>query len=131
MSKVPEHIKAMKPPSSEVQNIKGHYYFYAVKGKYNKETKKSVSVRMGCIGKIYEGIGFVSNGKGQESPVTVTKEYGASRTVLVLTEGLFARIRRHFPSEFLRIYVLAALKLLENDLTSKRIGCAYERSALS
>ena len=131
MSKVPDHIKAMKPPSSEVQLIKGHYYVYAVKARYDKETKRSYSDRQGCIGQIYESIGFVPNKKGAEGQVSVTKEYGATRAVLVLTKGLFEKVRQHFPSDFLRIYVLSALKLLEKDLTAKRLGWAYERSALS
>ena len=131
MSQVPDHIKLMKPPSSEVQKIKGHYYVYSVKGKYNKVLKKSVSVRMGCIGKIYDGIGFVPNNKGRQNSICVTKEYGASRVVLVLTERLLAKIRKHFSSEFLRIYILSSLKLLEKDLTLNRIDCSYERSALS
>jgi len=131
MSKVPEHIKAMKPPSSEVQEIKGHYYVYAVKAKYNKETKKSTSQRLGCIGKIYDGVGFVPNDKGRAESVGVTKEYGATRTILVLTEKLYEMIRKHFPSEFLRIYILSVLKLMDKDLTARRIDWAYERSALS
>jgi transposase len=51
--------------------------------------------------------------------------------VLALTEELFGKVRKHFPSDFIRIYVLSVLKLLEKDLTTKRIGWAYERSALS
>ena len=131
MSQVPDHIKAMKPPSSEVQNIKGRYYVYAVKARYDKECKRSYSDRQGCIGQIYDGIGFVPNSKGNVHSVSMTKEYGATRAILVLTEGLLARIRKHFPSDFLRIYVLAALKLMEKDLRAKRIDWAYERSALS
>jgi len=131
MSKVPEHIKKMKPPSTEVQNIKGRFYVYAVKGMYNKETKKSLSRRLGCIGQIHEGIGFVPNNKGAAQSISVTKEYGAARTIQVLTAELFEKIRKHFPSDFLRIYVLSALKLIEKNLTSKRIHWAYERSALS
>jgi len=128
---VPEHINAMKPPSSEVQCIKGHYYVYAVKSRYDKATKRSYSDRIGCIGKIYEGVGFVPNKKGQDNSISVTKEYGATHTVMELTKGLFDRLRKHFPSDFLRIYVLAILKLMETDLTSKRIDWAYERSAVS
>ena len=131
MSKVPEHIKALKPASSEVQCIKGRYYVYAVKARYDKERKKSYSDRQGCIGQIYEGIGFIPNNTGIENSVSTTLEYGATRTVLVLTEGLMERIRKWFPSDFLRIYVIAILKLMEKDLTSKRMSWAYERSILS
>jgi hypothetical protein len=131
VSQVPDHIKAMKPPSSEVQNIKGHYYVYAVKGRYDKTTKKSVSDRLGCIGQIYAGIGFVPNGIGMENSVSVTKEYGATRTILATTEKLFETLRRHFPIDFLRIYILSVIKLLEKDLTARRIDWAYERSAIS
>ncbi|MCL2747660.1 MAG: transposase, partial [Oscillospiraceae bacterium] len=131
MSLVPDHIKAMKPPSSEVQKIKGHYYVYAVKGRYDKETKKSVSERQGCIGQIYEGVGYVPNKKGQGGSLSATREYGATRTILVLTKDLYEKIRRHFPSDFLRIYILAALKLMEKGLTTRRVDWAYERSALS
>ena len=131
MSQVPDHIKAMKPPSSEVQLIKGHYYVYAVKSRYDKTKKRSYSDRQGCIGQIYAGVGFVPNGAGRSAVLSVTKEYGASRAITALTAGLLEKLRKHFPSDFLRIYVLAALKLLDKGLTTRRVDWAYERSALS
>jgi len=128
---IPETIRQHRPKGTEIRYKGGHYYVYKVKAFWDREAKKPKRRSLGCIGQIYEGVGFVPNDKVVKDPLSVTKEYGASRTILVLTASLFESIRKHFPSDFLRIYVLAAIKLLERDLTSRRAGWAYERSALS
>jgi len=127
---IPNSIKCHKPANTEVRHKNGHYYVYKVKGYYDKDLKKSKSKSLGCIGKIYEGIGFVPNKKDAEPIEYVTKEYGATRIVMALSQDVFDKLRECFPTDFLRIYVMAVLKLLGN-LPSKDIDAAYTKSAVS
>jgi transposase len=127
---IPESIKSHKPSGSEIRSKNGRYYVYKVEGYYDKEAHKSKSRSLGCIGQIYENIGFVPNKKKSCASEFITKEYGATQIALTAGTGLFDTLRECFPSEFIRIYVMAVLKLLGN-LSSKDIGIAYGKSAIS
>lgn len=126
---VPDFIRQYKPKGTEIQEKAGHYYVHKVKAFYDKETKKSRRKTLGCIGQIYEGIGFVPNNKKSETEYTA-KEYGATRLIMQLTEDIFEKLRECFPTDFIRIYTLAVLKLL-NNTTQKDMDLAYIRSAIS
>jgi hypothetical protein len=127
---IPDTIKCHKLSGTEIRHKNGHYYVYKVEGYYDKEAKKPKSRSLGCIGQIYDGVGFVPNSKSAEATELITKEYGATRVVMTASKELFDVLRECFPSEFMRIYVLAVLKLLEN-LSAKDIDVAYDRSAIS
>jgi hypothetical protein len=49
---------------------------------------------------------------------------------MAASEGIFGKLRECFPSDFLRVYAMAVLKLLGN-LRMKDLGAAYARSAVS
>jgi transposase len=115
---------------TEIRHKNGHYYVYKVEGYYDKAAKKPKSRSLGCIGQIYENIGFVPNSKNASHNEFVTKEYGATKIVMSTSEMLLSVLRKCFPSEFMRIYVLAVLKLLGN-LSAKDIDAAYGKSAIS
>jgi hypothetical protein len=127
---IPDAIKRHKMPGTEIRHKNGHYYVYKVEGYYDKEAKKPKSRSLGCIGQIYEDVGFVPNLKDTKFDEFVTKEYGATKIIMATSEKLFNVLKNCFPSEFMRIYVLAVLKLLGN-LSAKDIDVAYERSAIS
>ena len=127
---IPVSIKCHKPGGTEIRHKNGHYYVYRVEGYYDKETKKSKSRSLGCIGKIYEGLGFVPNKKDAEPVEYITKEYGATRIVMASSQDIFEKLKECFPTDFIRIYVMAVLKLLGN-LPSKDMGVAYTKSAIS
>lgn len=126
---ISDSIKQYKPKGTEIQEKTGHYYVHKVKAYYDKKTKKSRRKTLGCIGQIYEGMGFVPNNKETVAECTA-KEYGATRLIMQLTEDILEKLRDCFPSEFLRIYTLAVLKLL-NNISQKDIDMAYMRSAIS
>jgi hypothetical protein len=126
----PEHIRQHKPPHSEIREKNGHYYVYSVKGYYDKETGKSKSRSLGCIGQIYKDVGFVPNKAAAPPAEMITREYGATRIVMATSPDLMELLRECFPSEFLRIYTLAVLKALGN-VASRDVGVAYEKSAIS
>jgi len=127
---IPDYIKQYKPPNSEIRYKNGHYYVYSVKGYYDRETKKSKSKSLGCIGKIYEDVGFVPNKKDAPPVEMITCEYGATRIIMATSTDLMERIRACFPSDFLRIYTLAVLKALSN-VSMRDIDIAYSKSAIS
>ena len=126
---IPDYIKKHKPPGSEIRHKNGHYYVYAVKGVYDRETKKSKSISQGCIGQIYQNVGFVPNEKNAPAVEMSTYEYGATRIIMATSEDLMELLRECFPSDFLRIYTLAVLKVLSN-VSMKDIDTAYDKSAI-
>jgi len=127
---IPDSIKCHKPAGTEIRHKNGHYYVYKVEGYYDKEARKPKSRSLGCIGQIYEGTGFVPNMKKAGPIELVTKEYGATRVAMASSGDIFNKLRDCFPVDFLRIYIMAILKLLGN-LASKDMDTAYEKSAIS
>ena len=127
---IPDSIKCHKPGGTEIRQKNGHYYVYKVEGYYDKKTKKSKCRSLGCIGKIYEGIGFVPNKKEAEPVEYITKEYGATRIIMASSQDILAKLREYFPTNFIRIYVMAVLKLLGN-IPSKDMDVTYTKSAIS
>lgn len=124
---IPDTIKVYRQKGTEIRHKNGHYYVYRVKGYYDEKPK---SKSLGCIGQIYEGVGFVPNNKNTGPIEIITKEYGATRVVMTLSEDIFTKLRECFPTDFIRIYVMAVLKLLGN-LSMKDMDTAYEKSAIS
>lgn len=127
---IPESIKCHKPSGTEIRYKNGHYYVYKVEGYYDRDAHKSKSRSLGCIGQIYDNIGFVPSKKKSDATELITKEYGATRIAMVAGSGLFDMLRECFPSEFMRIYTMAILKLLGN-LSMGDIDVAYGKSAIS
>ena len=127
---IPEYIKQFKPPHSEIRHKNGHYYVYAVKGYYDRETKKSKSKSLGCIGQIYKNVGFIPNKKRNSEVEMITCEYGATRIIMATSTELLEMLRKCFPSDFVRIYTLAVLKVLSN-VSMRGIDIAYSKSAIS
>lgn len=126
---IPESIKVHQPKYTEIRHKNGHYYVLLVKAYYDKETHKSKRRSLGIIGQIYEGIGYVPNRQKTE-PINTTKEYGATRLIMANSEDVFEKLRAFFPSDFMRIYVIAVLKLLDN-CSFDELSDAYRRSSIS
>jgi hypothetical protein len=127
---IPDSIKQHKPRGTEVRQKNGHFYVYRVEGWYDKVARKPKSRSLGCIGQIYEGVGFVPSRKEAGPAELMTKEYGATRLAMAVSEDIFGKLRECFPADFLRVYVMALLKLLGN-LSMKDMDVAYAKSAVS
>jgi hypothetical protein len=125
-----ESIKCHKLSGTEIRHKNGHYYVYRVEGYYDKEARKPKSRSLGCIGQICESMGFVPKKKDTASTELATKEYGATRIAMSASTDVFEKLRECFPAAFMRIYVMALLKLL-GDLAMKDMDVAYERLAIS
>ena len=127
---IPDAIKQFKPAGTEIRQKNGHYYVYMVKGYYDRVTGKPKSKSLGCIGQIYEGMGFVPNKKESGPVELITKEYGATRIAMEASKDILDKLRECFPADFIRVYVMAVLKLLGN-LSMKDMGAAYIKSMIS
>ncbi len=103
---------------------------YKVAGYYDKIAHKSKSKSLGCIGQIYEEVGFVPSKKKTNPVESITKEYGATRIIMATSQDIFDKLRECFASDFIRIYVMAVLKL-HGNLASKDMDIAYAKSAIS
>jgi hypothetical protein len=125
---IPQEIKQYQPKGTEIQQKGDKYYVATVTGHYEDGVSKR---RYGqAIGKIIPGIGFVPNKQGLLASDLVTKEYGATRVIMALSDDVFQQLRKSFPHDFIRVYVIAVLKLL-NNLASKDLSLAYAKSAIS
>ncbi len=128
---IPDSIKSYRPKNTEIRAKGGHYYVYKVKGVYDKETKKSKTQYFGCIGQIYEGIGFVANTKKPDVPIAETKEYGATWYLFSISKDVMNSLTTAFGVDGLRIYTMSLLRLLDNNLRLKTMDIAYEKSYIS
>jgi hypothetical protein len=127
---IPETIKQHRPQGTEIRHKNGHYYVYKVQGYYDKVARKPKRRSLGCIGQIYETVGFVANKREGRPAELMTREYGATRIAMALSADIFEKLRECFPFDFIRVYVMALLKLLGN-LSMKDMDTAYAKSAVS
>lgn len=128
---IPDSIKSFRPKNTEIRAKGGHYYVYKVKGVYDKTTKKSKTQYLGCIGQIYEGIGFVPNTKTPEVAISETKEYGATWFLFSISKEIMKSLTDSFGTDGLRIHTMALLRLIDNNLRLKTMDIAYEKSYIS
>jgi hypothetical protein len=78
---LPDWVSKHKEPLTEIKLIKGHYYKYSVKYKYDPERKRSVRAETILLGKITQDKGFIPSEKQSmreklENPKVDTKLYG-------------------------------------------------------
>lgn len=126
---IPDSIKKHRPVGTEIQEHGGRYYVYKVKAVYDPITKKSRRKSEGCIGQIFEDIGYVAN-KKKDTSQNIVKEYGATAFLCAQSSDVKNDLLSIFGKDGLRLYVLAILKLLTNT-TQKNMSVAYDRSYIS
>ena len=125
---IPDSIKIFRPKGTEIQEHGGHFYVYKVKAYYDPVTKKSKRKSEGCIGQIFENIGFVPNLKKSTSGVNSVKEFGATAFLCAVSNDVREKLLEVFQIDGIRIYVLAGnysepLLLKNNFGTSSKSGC--------
>ena len=59
MGAIPEWAKALRKKNTEVREIRGKYYLYAVCCRYDKVTKKRKKIKPVYLGRLVEGVGFI------------------------------------------------------------------------
>lgn len=134
---IPNEIKRLKPTgygSCEIHAIQGgkYYYVYQTYSVYDAQKKGARKKTGKAIGKITLQDGFVPNRYGQSliDPPKIVRltEYGIYELFAQLDNGgILSTLKRHFPSEYQKIYTVAMLRL-SHHTTSANAKNFFERS---
>lgn len=128
----PEWVEKYRQKGTNISCIRGKYYLYACTSKYDPEKKRAKKITGEYLGRITEE-GLIPPKKKQTTINTdrvSIKEYGASKALSELGADLYAMLKKHFPKEADKLFVLAALRVIEK-CPFKRIEDAYISSYLS
>ena len=135
----PEWAIQHKKPGTGLRNIKGRYYLYKVTSVWDKDEKRTKKKTLGMIGTITKEEGLIPKGtyrRGRKAKTSsekrnvTTKEYGASKCVMHLTEDILSTLKELFPDTWQVLYVLSVNRLLHKS-PLKNIESLYEESYLS
>ncbi len=128
----PEWVEKYRQKGTNISCIRGKYYLYACTSKYDPEKKRARKITGEYLGRITEE-GLIPPKKKQvatEQNSVSVKEYGASKVALDIGKDIYEALKKHFPKNADRLFVLAVLRLLEK-CPFKRIEGAYANSFLS
>ena len=129
----PEWVEKYRQKGTNISCIRGKYYLYACTSKYDPEKKRAKKITGEYLGRITEE-GLIPPKKrrteGIEPQGISIKEYGASKALYEIGSDLYAMLKKHFPKEADRLFVLSALRVVEK-CPFKRIAEAYTSSYLS
>lgn len=127
----PEWVEKQKRKGFEIKRIRGQYYMYKLKSKWDPARKKARKVSGEYIGKVTPD-GVVPKKRRVDAAAPVfALEYGASAFVASLCEDMLGSLRRHFEEGTAeRIFAAAMLRLI-SPCPFCRVGEHYERSWMS
>jgi len=132
--KHPEWALKHKRKGTELRHINGTYYLYEVTSKWNPEKKRPQKITGRLLGKITPE-GFIESpkyalSKRAEIKKVCVKEYGATRFLLELISEINEKLKEDFPSEYMHLLVISALRLLY-ETPLKNMKFYFEESYLS
>ena len=118
-TKHPEWALKHKRKGTELRLIKGHYYLYEIKSKWNPEKKRAQKVTGKLLGKVTPN-GFVESKRRQYekkldamlSQSISTKSYGAVCFTFQQMNESLSSLQSHFPDIWREIVVLAYTRLV-------------------
>lgn len=122
-----------RPAGTEIKHIAGHWYLYERLSVYDARLKRKRKKSGRMLGTITED-GFVQSRRISQTQTLAdmdieNREFGATAFLLSLTEGMRARLERHFPKCWRELYALALLKCKEQP-PFKRMDFHYRTSFL-
>ena len=133
----PDWVLKHKKKGSEVRFIRGKYYLYQVKSKWNKEKGRAQKITGKYLGRITEEAGFIESklkqrqNKTEKSSSIAVKEYGVSSFMMQTAEPIQKKLTEIFDKEDAdTILSLAVLRAI-NQCPFKRIKHLYEHSYIS
>lgn len=111
----PDWALKHKRKGTELRLIRGTYYLYEVKSRWNPEKKRAQKITGRLLGKITPH-GFITSPKYALShkplhPLTV-KEYGATHLIYSVMDDVIQKLADIFPSCFRELIIAAAMKTL-------------------
>jgi transposase len=123
MATIPSWALAHKKQGTEIKYIRGHYYLYAIKSKYCKETKRTKKISLGILGKITENEGFIPS-KAEKTAKNALEtidekqifalEYGFSKWLFdfLSQKGTIDKLKTHFPNEWRFIVAMIYVRVV-------------------
>ena len=130
--KIPDWVLAQRKKGTEIHRRGDNFYLCKVSSVWDKKLKRSRKITGEYMGKITKE-GIVPPKQKQLlaafKQVTV-KEYGASSYLRAIAADIEESLKRHYPQEYKELFVLSALRLLEQT-PLKRFGFYYQNSHLS
>ncbi|MDR0424436.1 MAG: transposase [Clostridiales Family XIII bacterium] len=127
----PDWVEKQKKRGCEIKCIRGQYYIYKLKSKWDPKRKKAKKVSGEYIGKVTTD-GIVPKKKLIDAAAPVyALEYGATAFVSSLAEDVLNALRMTFADESAeRIFAVAMLRLI-SPCPFCRVGDRYESSWMS
>jgi len=129
----PNWVKKHRQPKTEIKNIGGRYYVYAVSSVWDSERKRTRKISGKILGKITKEEGFVKRetyGLQKVRLPVLTKEYGATYLFKSLMGEATDQLEKIFPDEWQQIIISAYSRLLHQS-PLKNIELHYEHSYFS
>lgn len=126
----PEWVEKHRRKGTNISCIRGKYYLYACTSKYDPVKKRAKKITGEYLGRITEEGLIPPRKKKNEIDSVTVKEFGASNAAIGLGADIYSALKKHFPKEADRLFVLAVLRLIEK-CPFKRIEEAYRNSYLS
>ena len=127
----PEWVERQKTRGLEIKEIRGNYYVYERKSRWDPKKKKAVKVTGEYLGKLTPD-GLVPKRKRIEADMPVfSYEYGATKFLSVIAGDLLGLLKDQFDSVTAeRVWATAMLKLI-SPCPFRRVGDRYETSFMS
>jgi len=127
----PEWVEKQKKRGFDIKEIKGNYYMYERKSRWDKEKKKAVKVTGAYIGKVTpEGIIPVKPKLDTTKPI-FSLEIGASAYLFSIAGDLLEELKNHFDKKTAElIWVVSMIRLIA-PCPFRRLGDRYQTSWLS
>lgn len=130
----PEWVLNHKKKGTEIRLIKGKYYLYQVKSKWNKEKGRPQKITCKYLGRITETGLVVPKVKQKQEKVAKSsipvKEYGACSFMMKTAEPIQKRLTEVFDENASKILAIAMLRAI-NQCPFKRIEHLYKHSYIS
>jgi len=124
----PDWVEKQKKQGYEIKCIRGQYYIYKLKSKWDPKRGKAKKVSGEYIGKVTPD-GIIPKKKRVDADAPVfALEYGATAFVTSLAGNLLDELKMYFPASTAeRIYAVATLRLMSR-CPFCRVGDHYETS---
>jgi hypothetical protein len=116
----PDWVLKHKVKNSEIRNIRGRYYLYAITSKWDPIKKRTKKVTLGMLGVISQQEGFIPKGqskkgrpaKEKEVKNISIKEFGASNFLQQIGSDIKAELQKCFPTQWQSLFALALNRLI-------------------
>src|SRR5580658_6356176 len=110
-----------RKPGTELRNINGRYYLYAVSSRYDPVLKKSRKITGKILGAVTQEDGFIESDKrklaakaaaGFDAATLCVREYGFSGFLHQHGQSVLEKIRQYFPNHYMLIVYMAYCRLV-------------------